>query len=128
MKKFRRRCEAVTAIAGGSATETLRGGASRLGGELFERGSASFLLLLAMLNFFVGIFNLLPLLPLDGGHIAIAWFERVRSWLYARLRRPEPGRVDYMKLMPVTYVVILVFGGFTLLTLAADIVNPITLR
>jgi membrane-associated protease RseP (regulator of RpoE activity) len=82
--------------------------------------------MLAALNFFVGIFNLLPLLPLDGGHIAIAWFEKVRSWLYARLGRPDPGRVDYYKLMPVTYAVILLFGGFTLLTVAADIVNPIT--
>jgi membrane-associated protease RseP (regulator of RpoE activity) len=103
-------------------------GATRIGGELWERGDvASFLGLLVSLNFFVGLFNLLPLLPLDGGHIAIAWFERVRSWLYARLRRPEPGRIDYMKLMPVTYVVILIFGGFTVLTLAADIINPITL-
>ena len=56
------------------------------------------------------MFNLLPLLPLDGGHIAIAWFEQARSWLYARLGRPDPGRVDYYKLMPVTYVVILIFG------------------
>jgi membrane-associated protease RseP (regulator of RpoE activity) len=103
-------------------------GASRIGGELFGRGEfPTFLLVLAGLNFFVGIFNLLPLLPLDGGHIAIAWFEKVRSWVYARLRRPDPGRVDYIKLMPLTYVVILLFGGFTLLTVAADIVNPITL-
>jgi membrane-associated protease RseP (regulator of RpoE activity) len=103
-------------------------GATRIGGELFREGEIPmFLLMLAALNFFVGIFNLLPLLPLDGGHIAIAWFEKVRSWLYARLGRPDPGRVDYMRLMPVTYAVILVFGGFTLLTLAADIVNPITL-
>jgi membrane-associated protease RseP (regulator of RpoE activity) len=103
-------------------------GASRIGGELFQKGEFGFfLLLLAGLNFFVGLFNLLPLLPLDGGHIAIAWFEKARTWLYARLGRPDPGRVDYMKLMPVTYAVILVFGGFTLLTLAADIVNPITL-
>jgi membrane-associated protease RseP (regulator of RpoE activity) len=103
-------------------------GASRIGGELFEQGEfPTFLLLLAGLNFFVGIFNLLPLLPLDGGHIAIAWFEKGRSWIYARLRKPDPGRVDYMKLMPVTYAVILIFGGFTLLTLAADIVNPISL-
>ena len=79
------------------------------------------------LNFFVGIFNLLPLLPLDGGHIAIAWFERARSWLYARLGRPDPGRVDYLKLMPITYAVILIGGAFTLLTVTADIVNPITL-
>jgi membrane-associated protease RseP (regulator of RpoE activity) len=103
-------------------------GATRIGGELFREGEIPmFLLMLAALNFFVGIFNLLPLLPLDGGHIAIAWFERARSWVYARLGRPDPGRVDYMRLMPVTYAVILVFGGFTLLTLAADIVNPITL-
>jgi membrane-associated protease RseP (regulator of RpoE activity) len=103
-------------------------GASRIGGELFGRGEIpTFLLILAGLNFFVGIFNLVPLLPLDGGHIAIAWFERARSWVWARLGKPDPGRVDYMKLMPVTYAVILIFGGFTLLTVAADIVNPITL-
>jgi membrane-associated protease RseP (regulator of RpoE activity) len=103
-------------------------GASVIGGELFGRGMyAEVLLLLAGLNFFVGIFNLFPLLPLDGGHIAIAWFERARSWAYARLGRPDPGRVDYYRLMPVTYVVILIFGGFTLLTVAADLVNPIKL-
>ncbi|HZN19592.1 MAG TPA: site-2 protease family protein [Micromonosporaceae bacterium] len=103
-------------------------GASRLGGELVDYGEwPTFFLLLAGLNFFVGIFNLLPILPLDGGHIAIAWFERARSWVYARLGRPDPGRVDYFKLMPVTYAIILIFGGFTLLTVAADIINPITL-
>jgi len=103
-------------------------GASRFGGELFGRGEyPTFLLILAGLNFFVGIFNLLPLLPLDGGHIAISWFEKVRSWLYKRFGRTDPGRVDYFKLMPITYVVILIFGGFTLLTVAADIVNPIPL-
>jgi len=103
-------------------------GASRLGGETVEHGAWwLFLNILISLNFFVGVFNLLPLLPLDGGHIAIAWFERVRSWVYARLRRPDPGRVNYLKLMPFTYAVILIFGGFTVLTVAADIVNPITL-
>jgi len=103
-------------------------GASRLGGETAEHGQwAFFLLLAASLNFFVGVFNLLPLLPLDGGHIAISWFERVRSWLAQRLGRADPGRVNYAKLMPVTYVVILIFGAFTLLTVGADIVNPVTL-
>ncbi|WP_412539870.1 site-2 protease family protein [Longispora sp. K20-0274] len=104
-------------------------GASRIGGELAGRGLwYVFLLLLASLNIFVGIFNLLPLLPLDGGHIAVAWFERARSWFAARRGRPDPGRVDYAKLMPVTYVVIIVFGAFTLLTVGADIFNPITLK
>jgi membrane-associated protease RseP (regulator of RpoE activity) len=103
-------------------------GASRIGGELWQQGELpTFLVLLAALNFFIGIFNLLPLLPLDGGHIAIAWFEKARAWLYARLGRPDPGRVDYYKLMPVTYVVIFIMAGFFLLTVAADIVNPITL-
>ncbi|WFE38957.1 site-2 protease family protein [Micromonospora sp. WMMD998] len=103
-------------------------GASRLGGEAVENNAwLVFFMLFVSLNFFIGVFNLLPLLPLDGGHIAIAWFERVRSWLYARIGRTDPGRVDYLKLMPLTYAVILVGGVFTLLTVTADVVNPITL-
>ncbi|XVU24164.1 M50 family metallopeptidase [Actinoplanes sp. CA-054009] len=103
-------------------------GASRLGGEALANGVPQlFLTIFISLNVFIGIFNLLPLLPLDGGHIAIAWYERVRSWLYARLKKPDPGRVDYYKLMPVTYAVILIGGAFTLLTVTADIVNPITI-
>ncbi|MFC7550173.1 M50 family metallopeptidase [Plantactinospora sp. GCM10030261] len=103
-------------------------GASRLGGEALEAGVWQMLVFLFIsLNFFIGVFNLLPLLPVDGGHIAIAWFERVRSWVYARLGKPDPGRVDYLKLMPLTYAVILVGGSFMLLTITADVVNPITL-
>lgn len=103
-------------------------GASRLGGEAVQHGLWEvFVLLFISLNFFIGVFNLLPLLPMDGGHIAIAWFERARSWLFARLGKPDPGRVDYFKLMPVTYALILIGGAFTLLTITADVVNPITL-
>jgi membrane-associated protease RseP (regulator of RpoE activity) len=103
-------------------------GASRLGGEAIEAGVPQiFLLIFISLNVFIGIFNLLPLLPLDGGHIAIIWFEKARSWLFAKLNRPDPGRVDYFKLMPLTYGVILIGGVFTLLTVTADIVNPITI-
>jgi membrane-associated protease RseP (regulator of RpoE activity) len=132
MKKFPEKVPKLWAAITGEArdpeTPMSVVGASRLGGELFREGEfPTFLLVLAGLNFFVGIFNLLPLLPLDGGHIAIAWFEKARSWIYARLGKPDPGRVDYLRLMPVTYAVILLFGGFTLLTIAADIVNPITL-
>jgi membrane-associated protease RseP (regulator of RpoE activity) len=101
-------------------------GASRLGGESAEHGQWSlFLLLLASLNFFVGLFNLLPLLPFDGGHIAVWWYERIRAKVYAWRRRPNPGRVDYYRLMPVTYAVILVAGAFTLLTVLADVINPV---
>jgi membrane-associated protease RseP (regulator of RpoE activity) len=103
-------------------------GATRLGGEAFANGAPQLALLIFIsLNVFIGIFNLLPLLPVDGGHIAIAWYERIRSWIYARLRKPDPGRVDYYKLMPVTYAVILIGGAFTLLTITADVVNPITI-
>jgi membrane-associated protease RseP (regulator of RpoE activity) len=109
-------------------------GAGRVSGEVFKApvpfGSrlAGFLLLIAGLNLFVGIFNLLPLLPLDGGHIAVVWFESVRD----RIRRArgylgEIQRVDYNKLMPVTFAVVILFAGFTLWLLGADIVNPIRL-
>lgn len=104
-------------------------GASRIGGELVEAGDWTNLLgLFAVLNLFFGLFNLFPLLPMDGGHIAIAWFERVRSWLYARLGRADPGRVDYYKLTPLTLAVISIMGVFVLLTVTADVVNPITLK
>ena len=103
-------------------------GASRLGGEMVQYDQwAMFFMLLVVLNYFIGVFNLLPLLPLDGGHIAIAWYEKARSALAARRGRPDPGRVDYLKLMPLTYAVIIVLGGFMLLTVTADIVNPITI-
>jgi membrane-associated protease RseP (regulator of RpoE activity) len=75
------------------------------------------------------VFNLLPLLPLDGGHIAIVAFETVRD----RIRRMrgysgELQRVDMNKLMPLTFAVAVLFAGFTLFLLGADIVNPITLN
>ncbi|MFL6110445.1 MAG: M50 family metallopeptidase [Catenulispora sp.] len=101
-------------------------GASRVGGQAIEAKQwVSTIGLLAALNMFIGVFNLMPLLPLDGGHVAVAWFERLRSWLASARRRPDPGRVDYNKLLPITYAVILVFGGVSLLTITADIVNPI---
>jgi membrane-associated protease RseP (regulator of RpoE activity) len=104
-------------------------GASRIGGELFELGDwATLLLLFASLNLFFGIFNLFPLLPMDGGHIAIAWFERIRSFIAARRGRPDPGRVDYYKLAPFTLAVIGVLGVFVLLTVTADFVNPISIK
>jgi membrane-associated protease RseP (regulator of RpoE activity) len=103
-------------------------GASRVGGEAVQLGQPIiFLVLLGGLNIFIGVFNLFPLLPLDGGHVAIAWYERARSWVAARRGKVDPGRVDYNKLLPLTYVVVLIFGGLTLLTLTADIVNPISL-
>jgi membrane-associated protease RseP (regulator of RpoE activity) len=85
------------------------------------------LLIVASLNIFVGAFNLLPLLPLDGGHIAIVLYERVRAW-FARLRgRADPGLVDYTKLVPVSVGVFAVLVFFGLALILADIVNPVGL-
>jgi membrane-associated protease RseP (regulator of RpoE activity) len=103
-------------------------GASRLGGQAVEDSQwAVFWLLLATLQFFLGVFNLLPLLPLDGGHIAVALYERVRNWLRLLLGRPAGGPVDYTKLMPLTLLVVFVGGAMVLLSVTADIVNPISL-
>jgi membrane-associated protease RseP (regulator of RpoE activity) len=85
------------------------------------------LLLIASLNIFVGAFNLLPLLPLDGGHIAVIIYERIRAWL-ARLRgRPDPGLADIAKFLPVSFGLFLVIVFFSLVLVSADIVNPIKL-
>ena len=83
------------------------------------------LLIVISLNIFVGAFNLLPLLPLDGGHLAVVIYERARAWL-ARLRgRPDPGLVDMRKLIPVSVGVFALLVGFGLLLITADIFNPI---
>lgn len=103
-------------------------GASRLGGQAVEDSQWSvFWLLLATLQFFLGVFNLLPLLPLDGGHIAVALYERVRNWLRSVFGRPARGPVDYTKLAPLTLVVVFLGGAMVLLSVTADIVNPISL-
>ena len=92
----------VTAIFGGERdpnTPVSVVGASRIGGEAVEQGMwVLFFFLLASLNFFIGVFNLLPLLPLDGGHIAVVWYERVRDWIRARRGKAAGGPVDYTKL------------------------------
>jgi membrane-associated protease RseP (regulator of RpoE activity) len=83
------------------------------------------LLLIASLNIFVGAFNLLPLLPLDGGHLAVVIFERIRAW-FNRLRgRPDPGLVDIQRLVPLSLVVFALLVGLGTLLIAADIFNPV---
>jgi membrane-associated protease RseP (regulator of RpoE activity) len=103
-------------------------GASRLGGEAVEADLwVLFWFLLAQLNFVLGAVNLLPLIPFDGGHIAVAWYERVRDTLRKARGRVPAGPVNYMKLMPAAYAVIAVVGVFTVLTVAADLINPVSL-
>jgi membrane-associated protease RseP (regulator of RpoE activity) len=85
------------------------------------------LLLIASLNIFVGAFNMLPLLPMDGGHVFAIVLERIRAW-YARLRgRPDPGLVDMAKLLPVSFSIFVVIVFFAFLIFLADIVNPVNL-
>ena len=119
----------IEAIGGGERdpdTPVSVVGASIIGGDAVEQGVWElFLLLLATLNFFVGVFNLLPLLPLDGGHIAVLFYEKVRDWLRKLRGKPAGGPVDYTKLSAVTMVFIFIGGAVMLLTITADIVNPI---
>ena len=76
--------------------------------------------LLAVLNIFIGLLNLVPLLPLDGGHAAIATYERLRS------RRGERYQVDVAKLLPLTYAVVFLLGFIMISTVYLDIVRPIS--
>ena len=89
---------------------------------------ATFLLIVASLNIFVGVFNLLPILPLDGGHMAVAIADEIRAFI-ARLRgRPRPAPIDVTVLTPITMVVFVVLACLTLLLLVADVINPVILN
>ncbi|MEV6652788.1 site-2 protease family protein [Streptomyces sp. NPDC051219] len=106
-------------------------GAARVSGDIVnldippENQVAMFLFLVAGFNLSLFLFNMLPLLPLDGGHIAGALWESVRRHLARLFKRPDPGPFDVAKLMPVAYVVAGIFVCFTLLVLIADVVNPV---
>jgi len=85
------------------------------------------LLLIASLNIFVGIFNMFPLMPLDGGSVAVIVYERIRAW-FARLRgRPDPGLVNMAKVAPVSFSLFLIIAVVGVMLVLADIVNPVNL-
>jgi len=108
-------------------------GVSRIGGEVaaldepLKAKAAVFLGLAASLNLFLFLFNLLPLLPLDGGHAAAASYEGLRRQWARRRGRPDPGPVDTARMLPVTYAVASVLLVSGLIVIWADLVKPITL-
>jgi membrane-associated protease RseP (regulator of RpoE activity) len=103
-------------------------GASIIGGDTVDHGVwMAFWFFLAQLNFILGAINLLPLLPFDGGHIAITVFEKIRNVIRSARGLVAAAPVNYLKLMPATYVFLVVVASYMLLTVTADLVNPIRL-
>jgi membrane-associated protease RseP (regulator of RpoE activity) len=98
-------------------------GAVRLGADMADSGWAGLLGFLVMINIFVGIFNLVPLLPLDGGHVAIATYEKIRSMISGRRYY-----VDVAKLLPLTYAVVVLLVTIGVTALYLDLIDPISLR
>lgn len=109
-------------------------GAGRVAGEISSDHTTpavdrmiSLIMLLAGVNLFLGMFNFVPLLPLDGGHIAGALYEGMRRG-WARLwGRPDPGYVDVAKLLPLAYAMAMVLVVMSVLLIYADIVAPVRL-
>src|SRR4051794_1290876 len=109
-------------------------GASRVAGEIASNQSltggeriAFLVSLLASLNLFLALFNFIPLLPLDGGHMIGAIWEGIRRGLAKLFGRPDPGYVDVAKLLPIAYVAASAIVVMGVLLVIADIVNPIKL-
>jgi len=110
-------------------------GVARVSGETASTGKlttnekiATFILIVASLNIFVGMFNLLPLLPLDGGHMAVAIADGIRNFLARRRGLPKPAPIDVERLTPITMVVFAFMAALSIILLAADIFNPIHLN
>jgi membrane-associated protease RseP (regulator of RpoE activity) len=109
-------------------------GIGRLGGEIATIDVSPtdrvelFLSVLASLNIALFVFNLIPLLPLDGGHVAGALWESIRRKFAKWFKRKDPGPVDIARLIPVTFSVVVLLAGLTVFLIVADIVKPITLQ
>ncbi|HTC70215.1 MAG TPA: site-2 protease family protein, partial [Acidothermaceae bacterium] len=105
-------------------------GVGRAAGEAFQADGVSggvftVIQIIASVNIFVGIFNLFPFLPLDGGHVAILVYEKVRDAWRRRRHLIAAGPVDLNKLMPFTYGVLAIIVAVSALILVADIANPV---
>jgi membrane-associated protease RseP (regulator of RpoE activity) len=94
-------------------------GVLRLGSQAGGAGAAIVLFLLALINIFLGLLNLVPLPPFDGGHAAVATYEAVREKLSGR-----PYRADMAKLIPVTYAVLALMGFIFVSSTYLDLLHP----
>jgi membrane-associated protease RseP (regulator of RpoE activity) len=109
-------------------------GVGRIAGQIATDGTSfaqrfeTLLALLASLNIALFVFNLVPLMPLDGGHIIGALWEGVRRTFARVFRRRDPGPVDTARVVPLTFAVVIVLGAMSVLLMYADIVKPITLQ
>jgi membrane-associated protease RseP (regulator of RpoE activity) len=106
-------------------------GVGRLGGDVAASSApvvtkvASIIGLAGSLNLFLFLFNLLPILPLDGGHVAGALYEGIRRRIAKWRNRPDPGPVDVAKALPVAYAVTAVMLLASMVIIWADVVNPL---
>jgi membrane-associated protease RseP (regulator of RpoE activity) len=96
-------------------------GAVNVAGQAADAGIVNLISFLFLINVFIGVFNLVPLLPFDGGHVVIATYERIRS------RNGKRYHADVSKLMPITYAVVAVLIVIGLSALYLDIADPINL-
>ncbi len=97
-------------------------GVARIAGQAAESGIFNVIYLLVLLNIFIGVFNLVPLLPLDGGHVAIGTYERLRS----RLKAGKRYQADVGKMIPVAAAVIVILVLIGVTSIYLDIVNPVS--
>ena len=129
----------VTAITFGGGERDPNGpisivGIGQVAGEVAASDQAGFvdkfatgIQILGSLNFALFVFNLIPLLPLDGGHVAGGIYESIKRGLYRIAGRKDPGPADTALLMPLTYLVFIALLVVSALLITADLVNPISL-
>jgi RIP metalloprotease RseP len=110
-------CRVITASDERRALSII--GVARLATDALDDGVDQFLALFAVFNIFIGMFNLLPSLPFDGGHAVIATYERIRS------RNGKRYFVDLAKLMPIAYAVTVVMVMIGVLAIGRDIYDPL---